>query len=94
MKMFDFLIIHIDGDVADKQYADCGYNFPDEGLPLHIDTALVSQRVERLRLILCGWLGVGAVGARTVFCIPHLSTEAWVVDCFLISPIFVTMSLY
>jgi len=81
MKMFDFLIIHIDGDVADKQYADCGINFSGEGLPLHIDTALVSQRVERLRSILCGWLGVETAGARTIFCIPHLSTDAWVVAC-------------
>jgi hypothetical protein len=81
MKMFDFLIIHIDGDVADKQYADCGINFSSEGLPLHIDTALVSQRVERLRSILCGWLGVETASARTIFCIPHLSTEAWVVAC-------------
>jgi hypothetical protein len=79
MKMFDLLIIHIDGDVADKQYTDCGSNFPGAGLPLDLNRTEVAQRAERLENILCGWLGIQKPGSRTVFCIPHLSMEAWVV---------------
>lgn len=79
MRIFDLLIIHIDGDVADKQYADCGGNFPGKGLPLNLGLEMVAQRVEMLKSILCGWLAIQEPGARTVFCIPHLSMEAWVV---------------
>jgi hypothetical protein len=79
MTMFDLLIIHIDGDVADKQYADCGGNFPGAGLPLNLERAMVTERVEMLEKIVCEWLAIREPGARTVFCIPHLSMEAWVV---------------
>ncbi len=81
MKIFDALILHIDGDVADKGYSDCRPNLSGQDLPLSLDSTFIPQRVDALRSIICGWLGVEAVGGRTVFCIPHLSTEAWVIAC-------------
>lgn len=81
MKTFDALILHIDGDVADKGYSDCKPNLSGQDLPLSFDPTFISQRVDALRSVICGWLGVETVGERTVFCIPHLTTEAWVIAC-------------
>ena len=79
MQHFDLVIIHLDGDVADKSYADCGENFPGEGLPLDLGPTMVAQRVAMLEKTLCEWLGVSAPGSKTVWCIPHLAMEAWIV---------------
>jgi len=79
MQHFDLVIIHLDGDVADKSYADCGKNFSGEGLPLNLEPTMVAQRVAMLEKILCEWLAISSPGPKTVWCIPHLAMEAWIV---------------
>ncbi|MDH2432645.1 hypothetical protein QCD60_08700 [Pokkaliibacter sp. MBI-7] len=85
LSLFDLVIVHLDADVADKNYADCGSaveNYARSALlpplpcslpcPPPDDTVMVLERV------LLGWLGSIATGSKSVVCIPSKSTEAWV----------------
>ena len=48
-------------------------------MPPNLEPTEVIQQVAGLRALLCEWLGIQGPGPRTVFCVPHLTTEAWIV---------------
>ncbi len=81
---FDFLIIHLDMDVAHKSYSDCGEpvvamalqkNWPV--LPCNQTCPPVAHTCAALQAVLTGWLGQATVGKKTVLCLPAQSTGTW-----------------
>ncbi|WP_298209439.1 hypothetical protein [Acidovorax sp.] len=82
LSQFDLVIVHLDADVANKSYADCGAavllasqglaNLPcAQPCPPPVDT------VTALEAVLLSWLGLAATGPKSLFCIPSKATEAW-----------------
>jgi hypothetical protein len=81
---FDLLIIHLDVDVASKQYADCGQSIEDMAqknnwgsLPCAKPCPPVSNTVNALNQVIKGWLGQSTQGNHTVFCLPAQSSGTW-----------------
>jgi hypothetical protein len=82
LSLFDLVIVHLDADVADKSYADCGDAVEEAAqslLPLPgsqpcppPETAVVA-----LKNVLLSWLGIQATGPKSLFCIPSKASEAW-----------------
>ncbi len=77
LEQVDILIVHLDADVASK--TDIA-EFPELAgqLPCELPCPPASATVDRLRLVLLGWLGETDLPPATVLCIPSKSTEAWV----------------
>ena len=87
---FDLIIVHLDADVADQQYADCGA--PAEKLaadagfmamPFSMPCPPAAPTVARVESLVGSWLGLAAPGAKTIFCVPSKSTEAWLAAALL-----------
>jgi len=79
---FDLVIVHLDADVADKNYADCGDAVVQAALtlqPLPCAQACPppANTVAALEAVLLSWLGIPATGPKSLFCIPSKATEAW-----------------
>ncbi len=81
---FDLLVIHLDVDVAQAQYADCGLQVPDEAvangwaaLPCHLPCPPVADTCDRLEVVLSSWLNPAKRGAKTVLCLPAQSSGTW-----------------
>lgn len=79
---FDLFVLHLDADVADKGYADCGSAIEEEArgyLPLPCDRPCPppAATADEVRTRLVEWLGLKRVGPRTVLCIPSKTMEAW-----------------
>jgi hypothetical protein len=90
LALFDLLIIHLDVDVALKQYADCGTlveKIANEKawphLPCNQPCPPVATTCAALQAVLLGWLGDVEPGAKTVLCLPAQSTGAWLVAALL-----------
>ena len=93
---FDLLIVHLDVDVATKQYADCGTlvagiaqenNWQD--LPCAQQCPPISHTVDLLVKAIKSWLGQSTAGNRTVFCLPAQSSGTWLAATLLSSaPLF------
>jgi hypothetical protein len=88
LELFDLVIVHLDGDVADKTYADCGPAADQQaadlaGLPCAMPCPPPSDTVAALRLVLLTWLGVSREDAKTLFCIPSKSIESWLAAALL-----------
>lgn len=88
--LFDLLIIHLDADVALKQYADCGPALVTEAnlknwpaLPCNQPCPPVVNTCTALQAVLSGWLGNAQPGNKTVLCLPAQSTGAWLVAALL-----------
>ena len=86
LAIFDLLIIHIDADVALKQYANYGPDLADMAvtknwpvLPCKQPCPPAVNTCSALRGVLLGWLGNAHPGQKTVCCIPAQSTGAWLV---------------
>lgn len=84
LALFDLLIIHLDADVADKSYADCGDEIEQaatqhgwEPLPCAVPCPPSQDTVEQLKSVLLSWLGVAEAGDKTVLCIPSKAVESW-----------------
>lgn len=85
------VIIHLDADVAEKSYEDCGAIVAkavvDAGdilpLPCSRPCPPCGDTVEALREVLLSWLGIQESGAKGVFCMPSKSTEAWLAAAIL-----------
>lgn len=82
LSQFDCVIIHLDADVAGKQYADCGPAVQDAAanlLPLPCEQPCPPPRntVAALEAVLLNWLGIAAVGQKSLFCIPSKACDAW-----------------
>lgn len=81
---FDLLVIHLDVDVAQKDYADCGLGVPEQAiakgwaaLPCHLPCPPVSDTCARLEALLHSWLNPAQAGAKTVVCLPAQSSGTW-----------------
>lgn len=90
LALFDLLIIHLDVDVALKQYADCGSPVEKMAtervwprLPCNQPCPPVAATCVALQAVLLGWLGNAQPGAKTVLCLPAQSTGAWLVAALL-----------
>lgn len=73
---FDIIIIHIDADVAQKDFADCGLSA--QGLPCDSNCPPAEDTVNNLKDLLESWMPNNPLDDMTVFCIPSICTEAWV----------------
>ena len=79
---FDLFVIHVDSDVAECGYGDCGAAIETaaRGLP-QLPCSRVcpppADAADEVRTRLMAWLNVTAVGPRTVLCVPSKSVEAW-----------------
>jgi hypothetical protein len=90
LALFDLLIIHLDLDVALKQYADYSQALAAEAivnnwpaLPCNQPCPPVANTCAALQSVLLGWLGNAQPGNKTVLCLPAQSTGAWLVAAIL-----------
>ncbi len=88
LALFDLLIIHLDTDVADKAYADCGNAIAAAAstlplLPCSCPCPPVGATVFKLKTVLLGWLGFSTQDSKTLFCIPSKSSESWLAAALL-----------
>lgn len=81
---YDLFIIHLDADVAKCSYKDLGKRIEEEAqagnlppLPVQCNCPPPTCCPNALRQHILAWLGMSALGCRTVLCIPSLSTPAW-----------------
>jgi len=79
---FDLVIIHLDADVAGKQYADCGPAVAQaaaalQGLPCEQACPPPLNTVAALEVVLLSRLGIAAVGPMSLLCIPSKASDAW-----------------
>ena len=81
---FDLIIIHLDVDVASKQYSDCGGALAAiaqdsnwGSLPCIQPCPPVSDTVDFLVEVIKSWLGQVTPGDRTLFCLPAQSSGTW-----------------
>ena len=79
---FDLFVIHLDADVAEKRYPDCGaaveaaaLAFP--ALPCSQPCPPASTAADQVRQRLLAWLGIERIGPKTVLCVPSKAVEAW-----------------
>lgn len=84
LSQFDVLIIHLDADVAGKQYADCGPAVAQAAttaalhdLPCAQPCPPPAATVTALQGVLLSWLGIAATGPKSVLCIPSKASDAW-----------------
>jgi hypothetical protein len=76
---YDVLILQLDGDVAEKSYADGNIHEAVQDLPCVQACPPPSATTDRLRTILLRWAGENQTPPKTVLCSPSKSMEAWVV---------------
>lgn len=76
---YDILIMHLDADVAGKNYSDCEIEDSTGDLPCEEACPPPAATTNRLRSVLLRWLGELSVPANTVFCTPSKSCETWVI---------------
>lgn len=82
LSQFDLVIIHLDADVAGKQYAHCGPAVAQaaaalQGLPCEQPCPPPVNTVAALEVVLLSWLGIAAVGPKSLLCIPSKASDAW-----------------
>ncbi|MCC8987938.1 MAG: hypothetical protein LM523_09565 [Candidatus Contendobacter sp.] len=85
---FDSVIMHLDADVADKSYADCGNTAVQaaiglQALPCSRPCPPPSDTVKALEAVLLSWLNIPAIGPKSLFCIPSKATDAWLASAVL-----------
>lgn len=79
---YDLLFLHLDADVASKQYSD-GSIIPevqDGALPCQQDCPPPTATTNSMRIVLLSWCGETVAPPKTVICMPSQNTEAWVVS--------------
>lgn len=84
LKGYDLFILHLDADVADKAYADCGAEVVElsarqgwAALPCPAPCPPADGAAENLQGVLLSWLQLERLGDRTVLCIPSKAVESW-----------------
>ena len=84
LEFYDWVVIHLDADVADKSYADCGPALEQEAqrmgwgaLPCSLACPPPAATVNNLIAVLLSWLDTPVTGNKTILCIPSKSSEAW-----------------
>jgi hypothetical protein len=74
---FDFLVIHLDGDVAYHSYKDAGIHDSPHDLPCSEKGDAVPSVCAKLERVLLNWVSVVCDMFPIVLCIPYISTETW-----------------
>ena len=84
LELYDLFILHLDADVAHFSYADYGAEIVQEAqqkglgvLPCAQECPPPDASINSLKPVLLSWLGIVAIGDKTVLCIPSKSSEAW-----------------
>lgn len=75
---FDILVLHLDADVAEKNYTDAGIVDPVNDLPCRQPCPPPEATTNQLRAVLLRWANETEIPPKTVLCTPSKSTEAWV----------------
>ncbi|MEK8020259.1 MAG: hypothetical protein VSS75_025585 [Candidatus Parabeggiatoa sp.] len=81
LQKFDMIIIHLDADVAEKNYQDANIANPIENdLPCVVQPCPpASHTIQALEQVVLGWLNLKEpLPEPFVMCIPSKCTEAWV----------------
>jgi len=80
LQKFDIIIIHLDADVAEKNYSDANLKNPfKKDLPCVQACPPVSPTIQALERVVLGWLNLKKqLSHPFVMCIPSKCTEAWV----------------
>jgi len=76
--IYDVLLVHLDGDVADETYDNGNIVTTVTDLPCSRPCPPPSDSTNNLRNVILSWLGERVTPPSTVFCTPSKSTEAWV----------------
>lgn len=74
--MYDFFIVHVDGDVAYKQYSSIGEQPLEEDLPCASELDPIQENGQKFRTVVEKW--VDNISLPIVFCLPFMCTETWV----------------
>jgi hypothetical protein len=81
---FDLIIVHLDADVAEGDYADVSEEVAalalSKGwpvLPNRVPCPPAEASADALRAILLSWAGLSKPGPRTALCIPSKAIDAW-----------------
>jgi hypothetical protein len=82
LSQFDLVVVHLDADVADKHYLNCGQAValaanPLQALPCARPCPPPADTVAALEQVLLSWLGIAATGPKSLFCIPSKTSDAW-----------------
>lgn len=77
---FDILVLHLDADVAEQNYAEAGIVDPVNDLPCVRPCPPHQDTTNQLRTVLLRWASETVVPPKTVLCTPSKSTEAWVLS--------------
>jgi hypothetical protein len=83
LQSFDLVVLHVDADVGEGTYANCGFGIEEcvsalgalpcvKPCPPAVDTA------DALHAVVLTWLGLSSFGPRTLLCIPSKAIESWV----------------
>jgi hypothetical protein len=75
---YDLLILHLDADVAGKNYADAGITDEADDLPCSRPCPPPDASTNALRKVMLRWIGENVVPPKTILCTPSISTETWV----------------
>lgn len=79
LREYHLLLLHLDADAADKDYADGAILGEPPDLPCAAACPPSSATTNALRIVLLRWAGEAATPPRVVLCTPSKATEAWVV---------------
>ena len=83
LQAFDLIMLHLDADVAEETYQNAGIQNGWADLPCPFPCPPAADSVDALRQVLCHWLDLTtetAIPPHWVFCIPSMSSEAWLVS--------------
>jgi hypothetical protein len=87
---FSLYVIHLDADVAEKEYADVSAEIDAQAkrigwppLPCGVPCPPPTNSANEVRDRLQAWLNVEALGPKTVLCVPSKSIEAWLAAALL-----------
>lgn len=80
----DLIILHIDADVSDKSYGDCGLSYPEmsmahswKPLPCRMPCPPSVNTCNELQQTLKSWLDPVIPGPKTTMCIPSEAIDTW-----------------
>ncbi len=81
---FDLFIVHVDADVAEGKYGDVSVEIATLAdqrgwppLPCKVPCPPPTTSADEIRCRILAWLGLAALGSRTVLCVPSKASEAW-----------------
>lgn len=75
---YDLLILHLDADVAGKEYSDAGITDAANDLPCSQPCPPPEASTNALCNVMLRWIGENAVPPKMILCTPSMKTETWV----------------